>query len=461
MFVIGGVLAGLTLVYFAYSRPGYFTSEEYLGTLIGLEAMVALTWFYRRVFFAGLVFVFLLAGANVPGGGGIWTRARWVLLGVGALVGVILAYRERCLRMRYFHLLALLAVMSSAVSITVSRYSVFTLLKVLSLLLLFAYTSTGARLAVAGREERFSRALLKGCELFVGANAILYALGVAAMGNPNSLGAVMAIVGAPILLWSLTLGGRPPVYGRRLILFAACTYLLFMSQSRSGLLAALISTTVLCVALKRYRLFLQGAVLLVIVISAMGLFRPEFIPHFASSVVYKNASGQILASRESTWQQAVDTISEHPWFGVGLGTTKEDSASANEMFSSSTELTKENGSSYLAILAGTGIVGAFCWFLMLLVLLGTIIKVVLWMRTSRGNALHPAIPIARVVLGGLAHAAFEDWMFAPGNYLCVFFWCMVFILDDVVPWRFGWQSHNNSERYVFGARTNVAFQQSK
>jgi hypothetical protein len=33
----------------------------------------------------------------------------------------------------------------------------------------------------------------------------------------------------------------------------------------------------------------------------------------------------------------------------------------------------------------------------------------------------------------MLHATFEDWMFAPGYYLCVFFWCMAFVLVDLAP----------------------------
>jgi hypothetical protein len=28
---------------------------------------------------------------------------------------------------------------------------------------------------------------------------------------------------------------------------------------------------------------------------------------------------------------------------------------------------------------------------------------------------------------------FEDWLFAPGYYLCVFFWSLAFVLVDVAP----------------------------
>ena len=43
------------------------------------------------------------------------------------------------------------------------------------------------------------------------------------------------------------------------------------------------------------------------------------------------------------------------------------------------------------------------------------------------------VPFALVVLAGLVHAGFEDWLFAVGSYLCVFFWVCAFLLTDLVP----------------------------
>jgi hypothetical protein len=39
-----------------------------------------------------------------------------------------------------------------------------------------------------------------------------------------------------------------------------------------------------------------------------------------------------------------------------------------------------------------------------------------------------------VVVAGLIHAVFEDWLFAPGYYLCVFFWSLAFVFVDLAPW---------------------------
>jgi O-antigen ligase len=185
-------------------------------------------------------------------------------------------------------------------------------------------------------------------------------------------------------------------------------------------------------ALRRYRLLIEGAVVLVILVSAVSIFRPKSLPNFFSAVVYKNASEGVLTSRLAPWQKSLDDISDNPWFGTGLGTTADGPSDEGESrFHSSSSLTAENGSSYLALLAGAGIVGSLPSFGLLLVLIGQVIRTVL-LRSST-SPLHPAIPLAMLVVAGLVHASFEDWMFAAGNYLCVFFWSLAFIFIDLAP----------------------------
>ena len=102
--------------------------------------------------------------------------------------------------------LALFAVLAALVSAAVSRYTSLSFSKVLSLFLLFIVRgdwSDGSR--SAGRENRFFSGLLTGCEVFVAAIAATYFVGMEVMGNPNSLGAVMGVAAAPILLWGTLL----------------------------------------------------------------------------------------------------------------------------------------------------------------------------------------------------------------------------------------------------------------
>jgi O-antigen ligase len=431
VFIAAGLLAVSALGYAAYSRPWYFTSQTYLSGLIFLEFLLAAVWMYRRVFFPVVLVTFLFAGINLPVGRG-WVAARWVVLGVGALVGLLLVLKDRMHDFGFFHLVAFFTVLTGLISAAVSQYPQVALLKMLSILLLFVYAATGARVAAIGRETIFFNGLLIGCEIFVGANAGLYALGVQAMGNPNSLGAVMGVVGAPILMWGVLVGGEPSVHRRRLLLYAICIGLVFMSRARAGIAAALLSSAVLCVASRRYKLLIEGTTVLVIVLAAVALFRPEAVSSLTSSVIYKERSESIFTSRISPWQTAIDNIRDHPWFGMGLGTTT-NGADADEgqgNFASSGGVTAENGSSYLAVLAGMGIVGAIPVAILLILLITKVVRALSLIRRTESIA-HPSVVLAAVIIAGIVHATFEDWMFAPGNYLCVFFWSLAFVFNDL------------------------------
>jgi O-antigen ligase len=217
-------------------------------------------------------------------------------------------------------------------------------------------------------------------------------------------------------------------------------YLAFHSHSRAGMAAAFLSSGLLCLALHRYKLLGLGIVIILIGVASSAIFDPEgfskTVSSLTSSVVYKDKDPALglLASRQSPWQAAVDTIRNHFWFGTGFGTTDNgfDASQHLRMFSTAEGVTSENGSSYLAILTWVGMLGALPFLLLLIVLFGKIFRtLVLMWRT--GNPSHPAIPLAMVVFAGLLHAAFEDWLFAPGYYLCIFFWTLAFVLVDFAP----------------------------
>lgn len=431
--IIGATLVALALAYVAYSRPGYFTNTTYLMGLLFLEFMALAIWMYRRIFFVVVLVSFLFAGVNLPVGGG-WAAVRWMVLGVGTLVGLLIMLKDRNYRFGFFHLVAFFAAITGLISAAVSAYPDVALLKVLSMLLLFAYAATGARIAAIGRENSFFGGLLLGCEILVGLSAIFYAMGIEAMGNPNSLGAIMGVVASPILLWGVLLGGAPWVYRRRVILYALCTYMIFMSHARAAVAAAIISSAVLCLALRKYKLLIEGFTVLAIVIAAVALVRPEALSSTTSSLVYKNREEGILASRISPWQSALNNFNDHPWFGMGLGTTIDGAAVGNEQskIASSGLVTAENGSSYLSLLVGVGVVGTIPFAILLVLIVIRLVRTVLYVH-SFPNAMHPAIPLATVVIAAILHAAFEDWMFAPGNYICVFFWCVAFLMNDIAP----------------------------
>jgi len=435
------VLALPFLAFIAYSRPGYFNSNN-VGGLVLLEGMLAAICLYRRVFFPLVILSFLLAGSNLPVGG-MWMGVRWAALAVGAGVGTFVMLKERRHPFTRFHAFAMFAVFAAIVSAAVSRYQSIASLKALSLFLLFLYAGTGARLAVTGREDRFFRGLLTGCEIFVGFMSAFYAVGIEAMGNPNSLGAVMGVVAVPILLWGSLLEVGSFAQRRRQVLYILAMYLTFHSHSRAGLAAAFLSSAVLCVALRQYKLLGRGIVILIIIVTSSAIFNPDAfsgtISSLTSNVVYKgkDPGAGIFESRLTPWQGAMQSIHNHFWFGSGFGTTDNGQDASDVLgrygnLATSEGTTSENGSSYLSILSWVGVLGVVPFALLLLSLVGKILQTLVWMVRTADPA-HPAIPLAMVMLAGLLHAGFEDWLFAVGYYLCVFYWSLAFVLMDVVP----------------------------
>lgn len=434
------MLGPAVLALAAYARPGYFTSTAYLGGLLSVECVIAAVWMYRKVFFPLVMLVFLLAGVDLPVGS-VWTAARWGILGVGALVGSVIMLKERRYHFGFFHVLAVFAVLAALVSALESRhYSGVALLKVLSLLSLFVYAATGARLAVAGRENRFFAGLITGCEVFVAAIGLAYIAGIEVMGNPNSLGAVTGVVGAPVLLWGTMVTDERFVRRRRMAILVLCLYLVFSSHARAGMVAAFMSCGLLCVALRRYRLLTQGIVAIAILVATYAIVRPEAfsqaVSSFTATVVFKgkDPTEGLMESRKNPWQDAVETIHKNFWFGTGFGTLDngQDASDTLGKFASVEAASAEHGSSYLAITTWVGMVGVAPFLILVAVLLKKIAHTVKWMLRTN-NPFHPAIPLAMVILAGLIHAGFEDWLFAPGYYLSVFFWCMAFILVDEAP----------------------------
>ena len=437
---IGGVTLGvLLLLLVAVSRPEYFTSQRYLAGFLAAECLIAAVWFYKRAFFLLFIATFLLAGLNLPIGS-VGTIGRWLVLGLGALVGTVIMLKERRHHFGAFHALALFSVLAAMVSAAVSRYTMQSSMKVLSLFLLFLYAATGARLAVSGRENRFFSGLLTGCEIFVAVIAACYLSGKEILGNPNSLGAVMGVVAAPILLWGTLLKQEAFAHRRRVFFFVVAMYLTFSSQARAALLAVVISCGLLCLVLRKYRLLVQGLGIIAIVAAFTAIVKPDAFSNTISSatsaVVYKgkDPSEGIMSSRESPWQATVDAIRDHFWFGTGFGTSDNGDVDSRQRgkFASTSAISAEHGSGYLAIISWVGVLGVLPFLLLVGTVLWKVVQTVIWMFRTRDPS-HAAVPLAMVVLAGLIHTGFEDWLFAPGYYLCVFFWSMAFMLVDQVP----------------------------
>jgi O-antigen ligase len=154
----------------------------------------------------------------------------------------------------------------------------------------------------------------------------------------------------------------------------------------------------------------------------------------ASTFLYKGKQqAGLWGSRQAAWQKTWDVIQERRWFGTGFGTSNSSPVDVPfSHFSSDAFYNREHGNSYLAITESVGLLGVAPFFVLLAVIASKVHRILAWMRCT-GDVLSPAVPIAVVIIAGLIHAAFEDWLFAVGYYICVFFWMFAFAIDDVIP----------------------------
>ena len=432
--VIGCVLA----IYLVFTRPLYFTNPSLLGAVIFLELLLAVLLKFRDAFFPVLITVFLLAGMWVPGQD-LWTYVRWIILAAGAAVGFLWWLRHNYCPMKLPHLIAFACVLTAMVSALVSVYPEVALLKALSLFLLFVYCITGARVAVIGREEPFFRGLLLGCELLVYVSAVAYlGLHVELFGNRNSLGVAMGVVALPFLLWGVLVSESRPLRRRRIFAVLLCQLLLLSSYERAGIVAALTSSTLLFITLRRYKLMVAGCAVALITAALVATVVPLPVLNqpdddsITSRFVYKGKrEGGVLASRKSVWEKTIASLEQHPYFGAGFGTTATayDKGQANVRFASGGQVSREHGNSYLEITEWMGLVGVAPFAALLLWLVGKIGGACAWARRTR-MASSPAVPIAAFLAGALVHAGFEDWLFAVGYHTCVLFWILAFMLPD-------------------------------
>jgi O-antigen ligase len=435
-----GVLLGVAVAFYsALNYLQYFSNVTLLGGLLLLEIIVASLWKYDQRFLILMLLAFLWAGMTLPMESA-WTLGRWVVLAAGSAVGFVIWTKTPRRRFGSMHLLAFFCVGAAFVSASVSMFVGMASLKALSLLLLFLYCATGARLAVIGREDRFFRGLLWACEILVYVTAICYfGLGQPIWGNPNSMGAAMSVGVFPILLWGWMNDEVAGVKLRRLIALLLCSYLTFYSAARAGMAVLAAVTLTFSFCLHQYKLLLKVTALTLLLVACAGVFAPqaltERVENLEDIVLYKGHKEEgILGSRKTPWEKTTASIKQHPLFGTGYGTspTGEDHGLGYALLSSSAETAREHGSSYMTIAEWVGLVGGLPFVGLLAVTAFNLWKVCLWMTHTR-NPRHYSIPLAMVVLAGLVHAGFEDWLFAVGYYLCVYFWILAFFLADFLP----------------------------
>jgi O-antigen ligase len=432
-------IVGLPILFlYVERRPFFFANTTYLGGIIALEVIAVCLWHYEKVFLPVTMWTFLAAAVALPLSGASYTL-RWVFLAIGAFAGFVLwikTNRER--HFGVFHLVALFCVFSAMASASSSAAAKTGLLKTGSLFLLFLYAATGGRLALWGRERSFLRGLTMACEVAAFVSGAAYLTGYDLFGNPNNMGAFIGVLVVPVLLWSVVTTEDSTERRRRLLALAICGGLLYASVCRSAIVAVFAVTATVTMALRRPGLVLKTAFVIALFVEIMAVGNPSrvsaWVDSFAGRFVFKNIGTHngLFGSRQSPWDDTIAAVKQHPLFGTGFGTSAlgtEQRSSRESDISTVYGTNREHGSSYLAMAEYMGLLGILPFLLLLALLVRNILRMFAWMRRT-GTAAHWGAPFALITLAGLIHAGFEDWLFAPGSYLCVFFWVSAFLLID-------------------------------
>jgi O-antigen ligase len=435
-----GVIGVLVLLRELEWRPGYFANSTMLGAVLALEIVIACLWRFEKIFLPATLWCFLSAGTGLPFTGESFTL-RWLFLGVGSLAGMVIWMKStRARHFGVFHLVALFCVLSALASASASDAPKTALLKVASLFLLFLYASTGGRVALAGRERSLVRGLVLACEIAVFVVSVVYFGGYNIFGNPNNLGAFIGVVAAPVLVWAALVAEDRGERQRRYTALALCGILLYVTVCRAAIAADAVVVIMFAIALRRPGLLVKAAFAGALFLEIMAVANPshmgELMDSLAGRFVFKLEANQtksgVFGSREGPWDDTIAAVKQHPYFGTGFGTSDVGPVDIQESSIYTVEGTnREHGSSYLAMAEYMGLLGIVPFLFLLALLIRAAARTYGWVRRT-GSASHYAVPFAMIVLAGLIHAGFEDWLFAAGSYLCVFFWVSGFLLIDLV-----------------------------
>lgn len=431
-----GVIGLLFLLREAESRPGLFANATYLGAILALELVLACLWRFEKVFFPVTMACFVVAATGLPLAVETYTL-RWLFLAVGALVGFNLWMRtNRAKHFGMFHLVALFCVFAALAEALPTTGA----LKAGSLFLLFLYAGSGGRVALAGREGAFVRGLILACEILVFFSFVDYFVGSNTFGNPNNLGAIIGVVATPILVWAALVAEDRRERRRRYTALALCGVLLYATVCRAAIVADAIVITALVIALRRPGLLVRAVFAGALFLEIMAVVNPSHMGELTDSLTgkfifkldgHRSKSG-VFGSRETPWDDTIAAVKQHPWFGTGFGTSDVGAVDIQGSSIYTVEgSNREHGSSYLAMAEYMGLLGIVPFLFLLVQVAWAIGRAYGWVRRT-GNASHYAVPFAMVTLAGLIHAGFEDWLFAAGSYLCVFFWVAAFLLVDLV-----------------------------
>jgi hypothetical protein len=240
-------------------------------------------------------------------------------------------------------------------------------------------------------------------------------------GNPNYMGFLMATA-LPFGFWKAYTAASPGHRRTWLLLNGFVFYHLLISHSRASMLlsAFIVAGFMLGTGLKKYFLHIVIAVFAVVV---TVLVFPETIDVIYEQYVLKGSEKSVAFenSRGLAYNLSYDAALVGGVTGLGNGISVGADPSRYQGGFSSVGYGREKGSSVLAIVEETGLIGLFFVMTFVLTLFFSAIKL---RKYLRANSLIRVVfsMLAGLFLGLVIYSNFEAWWVAPGSAESVLFW---------------------------------------
>ena len=236
------------------------------------------------------------------------------------------------------------------------------------------------------------------------------------MWHSIQLGSNAALVGV-IAISRMTNGGPTWWYG----VYGACALVAMLASSRAAL-AAMAFGTLIALALKLRRSALISS--LVLFSATIIAFAPRasldlVLTALPSEFTSGLARKRFEHSREQHWEARWEEFYSSQWTGVGFMSAWEDTVGVD-----SDTGAVETGSSYLAILSMTGIVGAGAMLLLACSMVWGLYRH--WHSTAEVHR----VEICSMAGFWLVHLGAEGYIFAVGSLMNLIFWLWLGCLND-------------------------------
>jgi len=250
-------------------------------------------------------------------------------------------------------------------------------------------------------------------------------------GNPNYLGLIVAAslpVAFYFIYWAFTNQSSIVARVLSILMGIVLASLLWRAASRASISCAACETAFAIAALRPTKMIMIGALAVgaaVITFITVPAFEDQVYTRF---IVKYSPDGDVFYSRREPWRESLEGARQGGWIGLGYGASYGDTKFSGGL--TSVGYGREKGSSQLAVVEETGLVGAAFYALLIYSIFRELFGG-LKRAPNRDSRMELAL-ISGLAVGILFQSIFEAWWTAPGSLESAIFWSTVGVGSGLV-----------------------------